>query len=112
METPKEAQASPSQQLNRKFLGQLRWLSFAEGLSTLVLFGIAMPLKYYGGMPLPVRIAGSLHGALFVGLVLMLMVAISKIPISKSMAACGMLAAVVPFGPFIFDRWFVRKIRA
>lgn len=69
-----------------------------------------MPLKYMGGMPLPVRIAGSIHGALFVALAAMLMLAVSKVPISKSMAAVGLLAAIVPFGPFLYDRWLVRKL--
>jgi integral membrane protein len=86
------------------FVRALRHLAFIEGISTLVLFGIAMPLKYFAGMPLAVRIAGSLHGALFVALVLMLLLAIRKIPISPVLAAAGIAAAVLPGGPFLFDR--------
>lgn len=86
------------------FLHALRRLAIVEGISTLVLFGIAMPLKYFAGMPLAVRIVGSLHGALFVALVLMLLLAIRKVPISLAMAAAGIAAAVVPGGPFLLDR--------
>jgi integral membrane protein len=86
------------------FIRALRHLAFIEGISTLVLFGIAMPLKYFAGMPLAVRIAGSLHGALFVALVLMLLLAIRKVPISPALAAAGIAAAVFPGGPFLFDR--------
>ena len=50
------------------FIRALRTLAIIEGVSTLVLFGIAMPLKYFAGLPLAVRIVGSLHGALFVAL--------------------------------------------
>jgi integral membrane protein len=90
------------------FLTNLRRLGFVEGVSTLVLFGIAMPLKYLAGLPLAVRIAGTLHGILFVGLALMLMIAVSRVPITRWMAIAGIAAAVVPFGPFVYDRWLVK----
>jgi integral membrane protein len=86
------------------FVRALRHLAVIEGISTLVLFGIAMPLKYFAGMPLAVRIVGSLHGALFVALVLMLLLAIRKVPISAKLAAAGIAAAIVPGGPFLLDR--------
>jgi integral membrane protein len=90
------------------FLRALRTLAIVEGISTLVLFGIAMPLKYFAGMPLAVRIVGSIHGALFVALVLMLLVAVRKVPISPVLAAAGIAAAVVPGGPFLLDRHLAR----
>ncbi|HEX6085217.1 MAG TPA: DUF3817 domain-containing protein [Thermoanaerobaculia bacterium] len=90
------------------FVRALRHLAVIEGISTLVLFGIAMPLKYFAGMPMAVRIVGSLHGALFVALVLMLLVAIRKVPISLGVAAAGMVAAVIPGGPFLLDRHLAR----
>jgi integral membrane protein len=90
------------------FIRALRRLSVIEGISTLVLFGIAMPLKYFAGMPLAVRIVGSLHGALFVALVVMLLVAVRKVPISAGLAAAGIAAAVVPGGPFLLDRHLAR----
>lgn len=93
------------------FLAALRRLSIVEGISTLVLFGIAMPLKYFAGMPLAVRIVGSLHGALFVALVVMLLLAIRKVPISFGLAAAGIAAAVVPGGPFLLDRHLARLER-
>lgn len=94
---------SPS--IDHGFLRLVRRLGFIEGISTLVLFGIAMPLKYFAGMPLAVRIVGSVHGLLFVCLVAMLIVAVRRVPISAVMAVVGMAAAVVPFGPFVYDRW-------
>jgi integral membrane protein len=90
------------------FLRALRHLAIIEGISTLVLFGIAMPLKYFAGMPLAVRIVGSIHGALFVALVVMLLLAIRNVPISLGMAAAGIAAAVVPGGPFLLDRHLAR----
>jgi integral membrane protein len=87
-----------------RFFRTLRLLSLVEGLSTLILFGIAMPLKYLAGMPLAVTIAGSIHGALFTALALMLLIAIRQVPLPVSAAATGLVAAVLPGGPFLFDR--------
>ncbi|HEY0157797.1 MAG TPA: DUF3817 domain-containing protein [Thermoanaerobaculia bacterium] len=93
------------------FVRALRQLAVVEGISTLVLFGIAMPLKYFAGMPLAVRLVGSLHGALFVALVLMLLVAVRRVPISLGLAAAGIAAAIVPGGPFLLDRHLARLER-
>lgn len=90
------------------FVRSLRRLAVVEGISTLVLFGVAMPLKYFAGMPLAVRVVGSVHGFLFVALVLMLLLAIRKVPISPALAAAGIAAAVIPGGPFLLDRRLAR----
>ena len=47
-------------------LKTFRIIAYLEGISFLLLLGVAMPLKYHWGMPLAVRIMGSLHGFLFV----------------------------------------------
>ncbi len=105
MNDAQEYDQPPTAGVATPFLRNLRRLSFLEGVSTLVLFGIAMPLKYMADMPLAVRITGSLHGALFVGLAFMLMLAVTRVPLSKRMAVMGIVAAVIPFGPFVYDRW-------
>jgi integral membrane protein len=46
----------------------LRVVTLAEGVSFLALLLVAMPLKYWFDWPLAVRVAGGLHGLLFVGL--------------------------------------------
>ena len=80
-------------------------LAFAEGISTLVLFFIAMPLKYLAGYPLAVSIVGSLHGGLFVVLIVVAALAISKVPIGFRLGIATMVAAVIPGGPFMVDNW-------
>jgi integral membrane protein len=94
--------------VNHTFLNRLRWLGLIEGISTLVLFGIAMPLKYFADMPMAVRIAGSIHGGLFIALVLMFLLGTRRIPIPPRLAAAGIVGAVFPFGPFVVDRWLDR----
>ena len=93
-----------SSTVDHTFLRRLRTLGTVEGISTLILFGIAMPLKYLAGMPMAVRIAGSIHGGLFVSLAVMFLLGIHRIPIPRRLAAVGIVAAVFPFGPFIMDR--------
>lgn len=90
------------------FLRSLRQLAIIEGISTLVLFFVAMPLKYFAGMPLAVTVVGSIHGLLFIALVVMLLVAMAKVPISRGLAAAGIIAAIVPGGPFFLERRLAR----
>ena len=64
---------------NPNFLKQLRILSLTEGCSTLILFFIAMPMKYLMDMPGAVSWPGRIHGGLFVLLVVFALVAIKKV---------------------------------
>ena len=82
----------------------LRILALTEGVSFLVLLGVAMPLKYAAGIPEAVKIVGWLHGLLFVALCFQLLkVTIEeRWPLTRS--AMVFIAALVPFGPFIIDR--------
>src|SRR5690606_6338155 len=43
-----------------------------EAISTVLLFFVAMPLKYFGGIPEAVLVAGSIHGFLVVLFVVLL----------------------------------------
>jgi integral membrane protein len=50
----------------------LRMLALVEGVSFLLLLGVAMPLKYFAGQPWAVKAVGWAHGVLFIGLVIAL----------------------------------------
>ena len=45
----------------------LRILGNIEGVSYLLLLGVAMPMKYFFDLPLAVKIVGMVHGVLFLG---------------------------------------------
>lgn len=49
-----------------KAVKTLRGVSFVEGISTLALFLVAMPLKYLAGIPEAVWWTGRIHGGLVV----------------------------------------------
>ena len=91
--------------IDREFLRKLRTLGTVEGVSTLLLFGVAMPMKYFGGMPMAVTVVGSIHGVLFLALCFMFVLGMLRIPLSRGLTAAGIAGAVVPFGPFVVDRW-------
>ena len=86
----------------------LKTVGYLEGLSFLILLGIAMPMKYFMDMPLAVMIAGSLHGLFFVLYILSILYVwnVKKWPLMRTFLA--MVSSVIPFGPFIFDRKFLK----
>lgn len=89
-------------------VGRVRIIALAEGVSFLLLLGIAMPLKYLADQPLAVRYVGWAHGLLFVVLVLLLLGAWSARALPTKHAAMVFIASLVPFGPFIIDKRIAR----
>jgi integral membrane protein len=81
----------------------LRKVGKTEGISFLLLMGIAMPLKYAAGMPLAVSIVGWIHGILFVAFSLVLLNALLRTPLTFKWAVYTFIAALLPFGPFVID---------
>ena len=56
----------------------LRILGNIEGVSYLLLLGVAMPLKYAFGLPLAVKVVGMAHGVLFLAYCVLLVPCMSK----------------------------------
>lgn len=83
-------------------------IGFLEGISLLFLLFIAMPLKYLYNNPDVVPYAGMIHGILFLLFVAVLFAASHKNGWSVWWFLGGLLAAVLPFGTFVFD-WRVKK---
>jgi integral membrane protein len=86
-----------------RLLRIFRIIGALEGISFLVLLGVAMPLKYVAGQPEAVSVVGALHGLLFaLYLAATAYVAFSiRWPLFRVLGA--VLAAFLPFGPFVFD---------
>lgn len=84
---------------------RLRLVGMLEGVSFLTLMGIAMPLKYLAHMPAAVKYVGWVHGLLFVLYVLALGQATAARMWSPLKAVLLFVAAIVPFGTFVADRW-------
>jgi integral membrane protein len=88
-------------------LKALRIIALLEGISFLVLLGIAMPLKYYFDMPQSVKMIGMAHGVLFVLYTINLLIVyfLYQWNILKTIGA--FIASFIPFGTFYADKkWF------
>ena len=95
----------------RFFLKLLIIACFIEGISTLVLFGVAMPMKYLAGQPEWVSVVGSLHGLLFVVAVVMFLVGRVVVPLTGRMTILGLVGAVFPLVFLYVDVLLVRVLR-
>jgi integral membrane protein len=84
------------------------WIARFEGLSFLVLLGVAMPLKYLWGMPTAVRVVGMAHGVLFMCYVLLVFLVCEERHWGRVTLLMALLASVVPAGTFLFERRYLR----
>ena len=82
----------------------LRRSSMLEGISALLLFFVAMPLKYAFGMPEAVRVIGMAHGLLFVAFGVLLLNHAVAARWSILRVALALVVVSLPFGAFWFER--------
>lgn len=84
-------------------LSRLRLVGILEGISFLLLLGVAMPLKYFADQPLAVRYVGMAHGILW------LLYLLALVPVALDhrwgfkTVAIAVIASLLPAGPFVFD---------
>jgi integral membrane protein len=98
--------------LLRTPIGRLRVIAFIEGISYLLLLGVAMPLKYFAGMPEAVKTAGWIHGALFMLYLFSVAEVTFRRSLSVTLAFGALVASLIPFGTFALDARLRREERA
>jgi integral membrane protein len=74
--------------------------AIAEGISSTLLFFVAMPLKYIWGMDKAVTYVGWAHGLLFIAYVVILAICWLKLRWSLKFCTIAFIASLVPAGPF------------
>jgi len=89
-----------------------RKAAIAEGISFLVLLGIAMPLKYVAKIPIAVTIAGSIHGLLFITFIVLAWETKNNYAKSAGWMGKAFLASILPFGTIIMDKPWKKEERA
>ena len=93
-------------------IGRLRVIAFIEGISYLLLLGVAMPLKYFAGMPAAVKTMGWIHGVLF----MLYLFAVAEVTVRRrvsfALAFGALVASLIPFGTFALDARLRREERA
>jgi integral membrane protein len=93
-------------------VGRLRAIGIVEGISFLLLLGVAMPLKYFAGLPQAVTVVGWLHGLLFITFCIALTQAHQEAKWTAWRTGAVLIAALLPFGPFVIDRRLRKEDKA
>ena len=110
---PRQPKGTPSNALSMQMLktplGRLRFIGWWEGVSFLLLLGVAMPLKYLAGEPGAVRVVGMAHGILFMLYVLAALQAAVEHHWTWKRTVIVLVASVLPAGPFIIDAKILRQ---
>ncbi len=86
-----------------------RAVALIEGVTTIALFLVAMPLKYWAGNPVLVPPVGMAHGVAWVGYLAAMLVCLPGKGFSGWELARTFLAALVPFGTFANDGLIRRR---
>ena len=88
-----------------------RLVALIEGLTTLALFFIAMPLKYLAGNPVLVPPVGMIHGWAFIVYILTMVYVLRGRGFTPLEWLRTTLAAFIPLGTFLNDPFLKRKQR-
>lgn len=96
----------------KKTFNWFRKVAMAEGISFLVLLGIAMPLKYFANMPLAVTVVGGLHGILFVAFLILAREVKSEYKKDLKWLMKAGIASILPFGTIVMDKEWKKEEEA
>ncbi|RZS98225.1 DUF3817 domain-containing protein [Cecembia calidifontis] len=91
------------------WLKRFKLISIIEGFSFLILLFVAMPLKYVMDMPLAVTYVGWAHGILFMIYIYVVFPTARKCSWNFSKTFFALVASILPFGPFVFDRYLSKE---
>lgn len=86
--------------MDTKVIKKFSLINTAEGYSYLLLLFVAMPLKYMLGFAVAVKIAGMLHGILFIAFCILLVQAWQEARWSFRENVILFIASLIPFGTF------------
>ncbi|MCU0423388.1 MAG: DUF3817 domain-containing protein [Bacteroidia bacterium] len=88
----------------KKDLVWFRNIAIAEGWSNIILFFIAMPLKYIFDFPLAVKLAGWVHGVLVIFYMLQLLKVAIAYSWSIKQLFIGFVCGIVPLSTFWYEK--------
>ncbi len=89
-----------------------RWVALVEGVTTLALFLVAMPLKYWGDNPVLVPPVGMAHGVAWLAYLVAMLVCLPGKGFSALDGLRTFVAGLFPFGTFLNDGLIRRKMAA
>lgn len=86
-----------------------RIIAFLEGVSYILLLGIAVPIKYALDDASYVKLLGMPHGLLFVAYIIMAFLVGAQLKWNTKILLYVLLASIIPFGTFIVDRNYLKQ---
>jgi len=94
--------------MTKKSVKNFGLINTVEGYSYLLLLFIAMPMKYLAGIAVAVKIAGMIHGILFIAFCMLLVQAWqdAKWPFKENIIF--FIASLIPFGTFFTKKKIMR----
>jgi len=95
----------------QKRIKSFAFIALLEGISYIVLLGIAMPLKYFADIPEAVKIVGWMHGVLFMLYFAFAFWTHLLRKWSFLMLVWIFFASLLPFGTFVLDRQLKAEIK-
>ena len=91
-------------------LNAFRKIAFWEGVSYLVLLPLSIWKLMLSGPELPVKILGNIHGFLFILYVILMFIVGNKYKWGGMMYVIGLIAALIPFGTFVYEKRFLKPL--
>ena len=85
-----------------------RWMALIEGITTVMLFVFAMPLKYGAGKDALIQPFGMAHGVAFIIYFLLMVVALTQNRVGPMGWLRCALAGLIPFVTFVNHAWLER----
>ena len=108
LETSASVERGQVSMLKKHPVTMLRITGMIDGLSLLLLLGVAMPLKYLADMPSMVTIVGAAHGFIFIAYLCTIIYTQLRIHWNVGLSFIALLVAFIPFGNLAFD-FYLRK---
>ena len=90
-------------------LGLLRVIGLLEGISYLLLLGVAMPLKYIADKPEFIYPTGLAHGLLFTLFVILACIVGLQLKWTFKTFFLVLVSSLLPFGTFVADKQILSK---
>ena len=111
MAADRTAPARDSEQAVAAALQRYRVMATVVGVLLVLLFVVAVPLKYLADMPTPVTILGTAHGWLYALFFLSAVDLALRAKWSLKGSVVALVAGTIPFLSFAAERTVTRKMR-
>ena len=89
-------------------INTFRIIAFLEGLSYILLLGIATPIKYFFNDPQYVKLLGMPHGLLFISYIVLAFILKNECDWNNKYFGLVLFASIIPFGTFYIDRKYLK----